>query len=207
MRLPGWLATLILAAAPAAADRAGDFDYYLLALSWSPSWCAEAGDAREAAICDDGSGAGFTLHGLWPQHEAGWPEFCTTDVRDPTRRETAAMADLMGSAGLAWYQWQKHGRCSGEDPAAYFAMARLAVSLVTLPALEPGQVTAEAVEAAFLAANPGLAPEGVTVTCREGRVQEVRLCLDRDLAPRACGADVLGRACRPDRALALPAPR
>jgi ribonuclease T2 len=51
------------------------------------------------------------------------------------------------------------------------------------------------VEDAFLEANPGLARDMVTVTCRDGYVQEVRLCLTRALAFRACGADV-ARDCR-----------
>lgn len=192
---------------PVVANPSGTFDYYLLALSWSPSWCAGAGDAREAAICETGSGTGFTLHGLWPQHETGWPEFCGTPARDPTRRETAAMADLMGSSGLAWYQWRKHGRCTGEKPDDYFALARRAFEGVALPALDPGPVTPRAVAAAFLARNPSLPSDGLVVTCREGRVHEVRICLDRTLAPRSCGADVLARGCRQGRRLDLPPPR
>ena len=54
---------------------------------------------------------------------------------------------------------------------------------VTLPA--------QVVEAAFLEANPGLTADGVTVTCKAGRVQEVRICLTKALAPRAYGADVV----------------
>lgn len=205
------VAALLLALAgggPAAAgDRAGEFDYYVLALSWAPSWCAEAGDDRGAAACAAGSGAGLVLHGLWPQHEAGWPEFCAPEGRDATRAETAAMADLMGSGAQAWYQWRKHGRCSGEDPAAYFAAVRLALGLLALPELAPGRTTPAAVEAELRRLNPGFGPDGVAVTCRDGRVQEVRLCLTRDLGPRDCGRDVLERACRAERTVELPAPR
>jgi hypothetical protein len=107
------LTALIALAAPAQAenDRAGVFDYYVLALSWSPSWCALEGDAREAAQCAPGKGLGFTLHGLWPQHERGWPDYCRSDKSDPSRRQSGAMADIMGDGGLAWHQWKKHGRC------------------------------------------------------------------------------------------------
>jgi ribonuclease T2 len=31
----------------------------------------------------------------------------------------------------------------------------------------------------------------VTVTCKDRAVQEVRVCLTRDLVPRRCGADVI----------------
>ena len=43
-----WLLIWILTALPALADgeKPGQFDYYVLALSWSPNWCAREGDAR-----------------------------------------------------------------------------------------------------------------------------------------------------------------
>jgi ribonuclease T2 len=206
MRLLAATAALLFAIR-ADAQEPGAFDYYLLALSWSPSWCETTGDDRDAAECDPGTGFGFTLHGLWPQFENGWPEWCSATARDPSRMETAAMADIMGSAGLAWHQWKKHGRCSGLDPEAYFALAREALGSVEMPAPDPGRITAAELEASFLSLNDDMRPEGILATCREGLVSEVRICLDRDLAPRDCGPDVLDRACRADRDLILPPPR
>ncbi|CTQ33708.1 ribonuclease T2 family protein [Jannaschia rubra] len=185
-------------------DRAGDFDYYILALSWTPTWCALEGDNRASPQCDEGRGHGFTLHGLWPQYERGWPADCPTVERPPTRGETGAMADIMGSAGLAFHQWRKHGACSGLSAPAYFAAARRAYDAVNRPQVlrDLGrEVTLPAllVEEAFLDANPALGPRGLTVTCKSGHVQEVRICLTKDLAPRDCGADV-ARDCDLDRA-------
>lgn len=197
------IAALILAVLTAGSARAGDFDYWLLALSWSPAWCAT--EARgPAEQCDPDRDLGFVLHGLWPQYEDGWPEHCTTAARDPSKRQTAAMADVMGSGGLAWHQWRKHGRCSGLAAKAYFDLARLAFTLTARPALAP-RMSAEAIEDAFLDANPGLAPGHLVVTCRDGMVREVRLCLTRDLAPRDCGRDVERASCRARGALAIPA--
>lgn len=202
------LALAGLPPAPAAqADTAGKFDHYVLALSWHPSWCAAEGDDRDAPECDAGARRGFSVHGLWPQHARGWPEFCRTTARDPTRRETAAMADLMGSGGLAWYQWRKHGRCTGLDGAAYLALVRQAAATIAVPPGfrrigEPLQIDPDTVERAFLAANPGLDPEGVVVTCRDGMLHEVRVCLDRRLSPRPCSEPERG-ACRASR-VALP---
>ncbi len=198
---------LMAVRAEAEGERAGDFDYYVLALSWSPSWCAREGDAEDAPECDRGSGRGLVLHGLWPQYEAGWPSYCRTGMRDPTRAETAAMADVMGSGGLARYQWQKHGRCAGLDPRAYFAAARRSFAAVRVPPLlaaptTPRQVAPREIEAAVLAANPSLSAAGVTVTCQGGAVAELRVCLTRDLAPRACAADV-SRDCSQPR-IAVP---
>jgi ribonuclease T2 len=200
------LAALALAAAPgfsvarAEGEQAGAFDYYILALSWSPAWCALEGDARGAGQCDPRHDFGFTLHGLWPQAERGWPSYCRTAARPATRAETAKMTDIMGSPGLAWHQWRKHGTCSGLAAAAYFDLARRAYEAVALPErFEPLttdlRLPALAVEDAFLDANPGHARDTITVTCAEDRIEEVRLCLTRDLRPRPCGADAI-RDCR-----------
>ena len=193
-------ACLLAFPAFAEGERAGAFDYYVLALSWSPGWCATDGKDRDARQCEPGSGADFVLHGLWPQFETGWPSYCRATARDPSRAQSAAMADIMGADGAAWYQWKKHGRCSGLAAAEYYATARKAYESIKIPVpfqklAQDVRLPAAAVEEAFLDANPGLSPEMVTVTCDGGRIDEVRICLTRDLQPRACGADV-SRDCR-----------
>ena len=188
---------LIWLAGMAAADgeRSGDFDYYVLALSWTPNWCALEGDARASEQCQAGQGHGFTLHGLWPQYENGWPSFCPTTARPPSRAMTAEMADIMGSGGLAWHQWRKHGVCSGLSAVDYFRLSRLAYRRVTRPEVlrrldRTVRLPASVVEEAFLEVNLDLSPGMLTVTCRAGHVQEVRICLTRDLEPRACAPDI-----------------
>ena len=193
---PAALALAMVAAAPLrAADRAGEFDYYILALSWSPTWCALEGDPRDAGQCDPDRDFGWILHGLWPQNETGYPQDCTTTARDPAKRESQRMADVMGSAGLAWYEWKKHGRCTGLSGSDYYRLSRAAYDSITRPAAidrleQPVTLPPAVVEDAFLDVNPDLTRQAVTVTCEEGRIDEVRICLTRDLAPRACGADV-----------------
>ena len=127
------LAALQMGPAYAEGERAGAFDYYVMALSWSANWCATEGDGRGDPQCDAGRGLTFTLHGLWPQFEEGWPSFCRTGERDPTRADTAAMADIMGGAGLAFYEWKKHGRCSGLPAVGYFDLSRRAYAGVVIP--------------------------------------------------------------------------
>ena len=117
------LATANAGPAAAEGERAGDFDYYVMSLSWSSAWCELEGDARRDPQCDAGRGLTFVLHGLWPQNEIGWPDYCRTGQRDPTRAESAAMADIMGGSGLAFYQWKKHGRCSGLSAQAYYDLS------------------------------------------------------------------------------------
>ena len=47
------------------------------------------------------------------------------------------------------------------------------------------------VEQAFLKANPDLEADMLTITCRDGFIQEVRVCLSKALEPVPCGRDVI----------------
>lgn len=200
-----WLA---MATGALAQDRSGEFDYYVLSLSWSPNWCAYEGDARGSDQCDARHDHGWILHGLWPQYHRGWPEYCKTAERPPSRAMTRDMADIMGTSGLAWHQWKKHGVCSGLSAAAYYALSREAYGRVVRPPVfrkldKAVKLPASVVEEAFLQANPGMVPDGVTITCRDGHIQETRICLSRDLDPVPCGQDVV-RDCRAKDALFTP---
>ncbi|MGV6812990.1 MAG: ribonuclease T2 family protein [Brevirhabdus sp.] len=205
-----WFLLLLFTAtiARAEGERAGNFDYYVLSLSWSPSWCAIEGDDRNSPQCSGDADFGWVLHGLWPQYERGWPSYCRTPHRNPSRAQTAAMADVMGTSGLAWHQWKKHGTCSGLSSDDYFSLARRAYETVTRPAVfrkltKPVRLPARVVEAAFLKENPNWDANQVTITCKAGRIQEARVCLTRDLQIRDCGADVV-RDCTMTDALFAP---
>ncbi len=194
------LASSLAQQARAEGEAAGDFDYYVMSLGWSPNWCALTGDARNDDQCDDRHAYSFTLHGLWPQYEDGWPSYCRTTTRDPSRSQTAAMTDIMGSGGLAWYQWKKHGRCSGLSAADYFALSRRAYGSIVIPEVfqrlnRDIRLPASVVEDAFIEANPDLPRDAITITCDQGMIQEARICLTDDLRPRRCGTDTL-RDCR-----------
>ncbi|WP_299909725.1 ribonuclease T2 [uncultured Paracoccus sp.] len=190
------LASAILTGGAALAREpvAGEFDYYVLSLSWSSGWCSATGDSRDAEQCEPGQGIDFVVHGLWPQYESGWPQDCRTRERDPSRRESQAMEDVMGSGGLAWYQWQKHGRCSGLSARGYYQAIRDAAELIEIPAVfddltRDVRVPPAVIEEAFIETNPDLTRDGITVTCQGEDLQEVRICLTRDLEPRACAPD------------------
>lgn len=202
-----WAILLAFSAVAARADgeKSGEFDYYVMALSWSPNWCALEGDARKSPQCDPSHDYGWTLHGLWPQYHRGWPAFCRTSYAQPSRSLTNSMADIMGTSGLAWYQWKKHGVCSGLSPADYYALSRKAYETVTRPAIfrklgKPVKLPAKVVEEAFLKANPALEPDMVTITCKQGRIQEARVCLSKTLSPVPCGRDAI-KDCRMKNAL------
>ncbi|MCL3880976.1 ribonuclease T2 [Marivita sp. GX14005] len=191
-------------------DRAEGFDYFVLSLSWSPTWCALEGAARGAPQCDETADLGWILHGLWPQFHRGWPSYCRTDARAPSRAMTAGMADIMGSPGLAWHQWKKHGVCAGVPAQTYFDLARRAFEAVARPEAfrrldRAVTLPAAVVEEAFLNANPQLDPDMITVTCKNGRIEEARICLSKSLNPVRCGDDVI-RDCRKNDALMAPIP-
>lgn len=205
-----WLLVWLLLAGSAAADgeRAGEFDYYVLSLSWSPNWCEVEGDAKGSDQCDPRHDHGWTLHGLWPQYSRGWPSFCRTPHPAPSRAMTADMADIMGTAGLAWYQWKKHGTCSGLSAEDYFSLSRDAFEKVTQPEVltrltRSVTLPARVIEEAFLRDNPVLQPDGITVTCKGRYIQEIRICLSRGLLPMLCGQDVV-RDCTLTDALFAP---
>ncbi|MEL6477467.1 MAG: ribonuclease T2 [Pseudomonadota bacterium] len=206
------LLALVLPATASAEDNPGDFSHYVLALSWNAAWCTAEGDGwdngRGAPQCDPRHAHGWLLHGLWPQRERDWPEYCKSSLRDPTRRMSAAMADIMGSPGSAWHQWKKHGRCSGLEAGAYFDLSREAYGVISRPEIlrrldREVQIGPDVIEEAFLEANPQLRASGVAVTCRDGLIREVRICLSKALVPRACGAAV-ARGCRAESAAFLP---
>ena len=75
--LPLLLLAACAAPTPARAQEPGRFDYYLLALSWSPEYCASRNGARDKLQCVERQ-YGFVTHGLWPQFEKGYPSRCPT---------------------------------------------------------------------------------------------------------------------------------
>jgi ribonuclease T2 len=186
----------------------GKFDYYLLALSWSPSFCEQAGDRKNAQQQCGQRPFSFVVHGLWPQYEKGFPEFCQNPPPFVDSKIINSMLDLMPARGLIIHEWKKHGVCAGQSASAYFEMVRRARAVVKIPPqyLEPQSaldVSPDEIEDAFVAANPGMSRAGIAVTCGDTRLSEVRICMTRDLQFREC-ADVDRRACRRDKLVMPP---
>jgi ribonuclease T2 len=192
-------------------NQPGQFDFYLLSLSWSPSFCAaaaERGDGRAPAQQCGVRPYSFVVHGLWPQYERGFPEYCQVPAPRLDRRIVSAMLDLMPAPHLIFNEWDKHGTCSGLSPTAYFETVRKARAALKIPPeylslQEPLNVTPGAVEEAFIRANSGLAHDDLAVECDKRRLTEVRICLSRDLQFRPC-PQVARRSCRRDQILMPP---
>ena len=182
----------------------GEFDFYVLALSWSPSFCeasAERGKSGRSQVqCE--RPYSFVVHGLWPQYERGFPEYCQRPSPRLDRNIMTSMLDLMPAPGLIFNEWDKHGTCSGLAARAYFESVRKARAAVKIPEeflqlSEQKTIAPADLEAAFIKANPGLSSSAISVTCSSRRLSEVRICLSKDMQFRSC-EELDRRACRRD---------
>jgi len=177
----------------------GKFDFYVLSLSWSPSYCEQAGERAPAQQCGERPFS-FVVHGLWPQYEKGFPEFCQNPAPRLDRNIVSSMLDLMPAPRLIFNEWDKHGVCSGLPARGYFETIRKARATVKIPPdyLAPKSaltVSPDEVEDAFVSANPGMSRTGIAVTCGGTRLSEVRICFSRDLQFREC-PEIDKRACK-----------
>lgn len=181
----------------------GDFDSYLLALSWSPSYCETEATDRDRLQCG-GRPFHFIVHGLWPQNERGYPEDCPTDNPRVPDALIDEMLDIMPSRGLIGHEWRAHGACTGASQEDYFAAVRAAWQKVFIPAkfeqldtvltISPRDIVSE-----FVRANPMLKPDQISVTCSGKSLDEVRICMTKDLQFSTCGAQAKRSMCRQDK--------
>src|SRR6202142_1721579 len=151
----------------------GQFDFYVLALSWSPSYC-EAAHERAPDRAPDQQCAGrpfsFVVHGLWPQYLQGFPSYCQVPAPRLDHAIVGSMLDLMPSPRLIFHEWDRHGTCSGLSARAYFETVRKARAVVKIPpeflqVEQPLTVTPDQVEEAFVKANAGLSRAAISVSC------------------------------------------
>lgn len=189
----------------------GRFDFYVLSLSWSATFCETTGKRRNSTQCETGKNPGFVVHGLWPQYERGYPAFCTPGGRSASQNAMDVGLRVFPDAGLARHEWQKHGTCSGESPAGYFTAAGAARARVAIPKQlaspeRDQRMSIVEIERAFALANQGLRPDMMAVTCKRGMIEEVRICMTRDLRSfRPCD-EVSRDSCRV-RDVVVPAAR
>jgi ribonuclease T2 len=205
--------TLSGAAGPAAAQNRqqgtpGEFDFYVLSLSWSPSFCADSADRNPERAANNPQCGGprpfsFVVHGLWPQYEKGFPENCVVPPPRLNHNIMSGMLDLMPAPRLIYHEWDTHGVCSGLSANAYFDTIRKARELVKIPPRFHNvstelTVSPKEVEDAFVTANPGMKSEGISVDCgggRSKRLGEIRICMTRDLQFRDCSKQMEQRSC------------
>jgi ribonuclease T2 len=193
--------TLYMAGTPAVAEgEPGEFDYYTLVLSWSPTYCEEKrrdGD-RNDPQCSARRPYAFVVHGFWPQYDRkrdgrNWPRECDIGRRPWVSNHVIDdMLDIMPSKRLVIHQYRAHGTCSGLDARDYFALTRKAYDAIRIPErfqrLDNYLTTTPAqIEREFLDANPALKPDMISVDCKSRRLRELRICFTRGLELRDCG--------------------
>jgi ribonuclease T2 len=179
-----------------------EFDYYLLSMAWSPTFCQDHGDNEECT-----KPRGFILHGLWPQYESGsYPRHCERHGYVPDA-VIDDMLPIMPSKHLILHEWMKHGACTGLEPSIYFGNAKNVFNNVTIPTVlqrtsEERTMTQREITDAFIQANSGLDENMVEITCNNDTLNEVRICLDKSGKARKCGA--LHDYCQTDK-ISIPA--
>ena len=188
-------------------DQAGQFDYYVFSLSWSPEYCAGTSSGGSSQQCGEGRRFGFVVHGLWPQYNRGSPQFCRNSSRVDNKL-IAQLLPIMPSEQLIRHEWKKHGTCSGLTASQYFTKVEDSYALVTIPpryenpkhavSVAPRQLKTD-----FAAANRNFTEQNFALTCKGRFLSEVRVCLDKDLNPRICGADIRD-LCRAEKVILRP---
>lgn len=174
-----------------------NFDFWVLALSWSPDYCATDGQ-DDAQQCGVGRRLGFVLHGLWPQFNRGYPSFCSNE------KMPAAVAErypgLYPNSKLYSYEWEKHGTCSGLTPAAYLAASERLKNATVIPEAyrnmpQPVRTTPREIKSTFLAANEGMRDWSLAVFCSgSGRyLAEVWVCVGLDEKLTSCSSEIRSR--------------
>jgi ribonuclease T2 len=170
----------------------GDFDFYVMSLSWSPDYCASNDDPQQ---CSVGKKLGFVLHGLWPQYNRGYPADCST-VKLPQDAQQK-FPNLYPSSKLYTHEWDKHGTCSGLKPLEFLALSKSLKDSIAIPTPYRGpakafRTTGDDLKAAFVAANPPLSEDALAVQCSgSGRfLQELYVCFSRAGQPVACSAEL-----------------
>ncbi len=177
--------------------RAGDFDYYALVLSWSPTYCSSQDRKTPDPQCErtDGRRYAFVLHGLWPQYERGYPEYCPSRRKPFVPRPLIdSMLDIMPSPALVIHEYRKHGTCSGLTPEGYYGLSRRLFSQIEIPPsyvnpMENRMVAPADLVSDFLRANPKMKPDMMAISCggSGNRLREIRICFSKDGQLRSCG--------------------
>jgi ribonuclease T2 len=175
-------------------DTPGDFDFYVLVLSWSPDYFASS-NVNDPQQCGLGKKLGFVLHGLWPQYNRGYPADCST-VKLP-KDAVQKYPNLYPSSSLYTHEWTKHGTCSGLKPLEYLALSKSLKESITIPTAYRGpakafRTTVDDMKTAFIAMNTTFSKDALAVQCSgSGRfLKEVYVCFSRDSQPIACSPEI-----------------
>jgi ribonuclease T2 len=174
-----------------------EFDYYLLALSWSPAYCRF--NPRNNVQCNGKQTYRFVIHGLWPNKiKQRSPIFCQTTKNKINKAIVDNVFPYMPSEKLINHEWRKHGSCSGLDPEMYFIYSIKLYQKIKFPEIfyqsNDHALTASDLRLALKQANPALEQhDSVRIVTKNQKrnshkiFQEIRICYNKTLtAPINC---------------------
>ncbi|XP_062081460.1 ribonuclease 2-like [Humulus lupulus] len=193
-----------------------EFDYFALALQWPATYCRRSRHCCTSNACCRGSNAPaeFTIHGLWPDYNDGsWPS-CCTNKRFNEKEISTLLGDLEkywpslscgspstchGGKGSFWgHEWEKHGTCSAPvtgDEYNYFSTVlniyfKYNVSRVLS---EEGYVPSDSEKypiGGIISAIQNAFHTTPLIVCKNGAIEELRLCFYKNFEPRDCVTQV-----------------
>jgi ribonuclease T2 len=177
----------MLCPAPANSQQSGQFDYYLLSMSWSPEYCYNHQNSPECS-----EHLGLIVHGLWPQYNGAGagPEHCGNQ---PGPQNPAGLLDILPTVSLVEHEWTTHGTCSGLTADQYFGLMRRIFTGFHIPSQldRPRRqfiIRVADLKHAIEQSNPSLNDSEIAVTCTGPYLKEVELCLTKDGRPQPCSA-------------------
>lgn len=184
----------------ASAPKPQSFDYVILALSWSPSFCASSVTRGASAQCQNPANRGFVVHGLWPQAADGARLRCPANKVEFSKALFERALDVFPDLKLAQSQWQRHGQCFGFTPDAYLELTGAARAKISIPDQfrAPNQTSSlppDEIRTAFRKANPTLEADSISVSCRKATLVDVLICLRSDLSGFLSCPQVVKRSC------------
>ena len=172
----------------------GQFDYYVLNLSWAPEFCHTLETLSPAERAEKGSEECATPHtsvlpGLWPQNFDGtYPASC---AERPGPVHPERNLDMTPSLPLLKHEWAKHGTCTTLSPEAFFATARQVYSSVEFPQtfkrldheimLRPDEILDM-----FYKANPSFPEGSFVLSCGHNYLTAIEACFSKEGKPIAC---------------------
>jgi ribonuclease T2 len=172
-----------------------EFSYYVLVLSYAPSFCSQPTASKDPGECGLGRHLSFVVSGFWAQGATGRGlENCSNGPLAPATINV--MLKYMPVASLIQHEWQLHGSCSGLSQDDFFSAVRNARDSLVIPSdlNEPSQQLERSpaqIESSFAAANTSFPAKAFRTSCYgDGTIQELRVCFDKSLSPRPCGSAI-----------------
>lgn len=179
-----------------------EFDYFMLSTQWPGTVCKHLTPYHTDLSKDI-----FTIHGLWPSnYDGSYPQDCYTEAKPFNASQIQSLlpdlrafwTDYKAAEPSFWeHEWNKHGTCASiiqslKNELSYFGSTLKVLSILDIPSkLAKHGIVPDASKPYSVAsikealnAELGGAP---TITCSNGYIGELRLCLNKNMTVFNCG--------------------